>query len=41
MQEVFVDNLPHQYYAVDSYTNLFIKTPNAKEVLDKMKEIKY
>ena len=40
-KKFFIDNLPHQYYAVDSHTNfVLLKTPNAKELLDKMKSNK-
>ena len=40
-KKFFVDNLPHGYYAVDSQTNfVLLKTPDSKELLNKMKNNK-
>ena len=40
-KKFFVDNLPHEYYAVDSQTNfVLLKTPDSKELLNKMKDNK-
>ena len=40
-KKFFVDNLPHEYYAVDSQTNfVLLKTPDSKELLNKMKNNK-
>ena len=40
-KKFFVDNLPHEYYAVDSQTNfVLLKTPDSKKLLDKMKDNK-
>ena len=38
-KKFFVDNLPHEYYAVDSQTNfVLLKTPDSKKLLNKMKK---
>ncbi len=40
-KKFFVDNLPHEYYAVDSQTNfVLLKTPDSKKLLNKMKDNK-
>ena len=40
-KKVFVDNLPHGYYAVNSQTNfVLLKTPDSKKLLNKMKDNK-
>ena len=40
-KKFFVDNLPHGYYAVNSQTNfVLLKTPDSKELLNKMKNNK-
>ena len=40
-KKFFVDNLPHEYYAVDSQTNfVLLKTPDSKKLLNKMKNNK-
>jgi len=40
-KKFFVDNLPHEYYAVNSQTNfVLLKTPDSKELLNKMKNNK-
>ena len=40
-KKFFVDNLPHEYYAVDSQTNfVLLKTPDSKKLLTKMKDNK-
>lgn len=40
-KKFFVDNLPHGYYAVESQTNfVLLKTPDSKELLNKMKNNK-
>ena len=40
-KKFFVDNLPHEYYAVDSQTNFVLsKTPDSKKLLNKMKDNK-
>lgn len=37
----FIDNLPPQYHAVESFANfVLVKTPDSKSILDKMKENK-
>ena len=36
-----IDNLPHQYYAVDSHTNfVLLKTPDSEKLLNRMKDNK-
>ena len=40
-KKFFVDNLPHEYYAVNSQTNfVLLKTPDSKKLLNKMKDNK-
>ena len=40
-KKFFVDNLPHEYYTVDSQTNfVLLKTPDSKKLLNKMKDNK-
>ena len=40
-KKFFVDNLPHEYHAVDSQTNfVLLKTPDSKKLLNKMKDNK-
>ena len=40
-KKFFVDNLPHEYYAVDSQTNfVLLQTPDSKKLLNKMKDNK-
>ena len=40
-KKFFVDNLPYEYYAVDSQTNfVLLKTPDSKKLLNKMKDNK-
>ena len=40
-KKFFVDNLPHEYYAVNSQTNfVLLKTPDSKKLLNKMKNNK-
>ena len=40
-KKFFVDNLPHEYYAVESQTNfVLLKTPDSKKLLNKMKDNK-
>lgn len=40
-KKFFVDNLPQHYFAVESAANfVLVKTPNSKNLLEKMKENK-
>ena len=40
-KKFFIDNLPHQYYAVDSHTNfVLLKTPDSEKLLNRMKDNK-
>jgi len=40
-KKFFIDNLPPQYYAVESFANfVLVLTPNSKSLLDKMKDNK-